>query len=288
MSNDQAENLRNRMNRFQATRQAKTIAVVSGKGGVGKSNFTLNFALTLAKKGKDVLLFDLDIGMGNIDILLGLQAKKTIVQMYEDQLSIHDIIETGPNDLAYIAAGSGLTDVFSMDQEKFDFFLSQFDELMTHYDYIFFDMGAGATKDSLYYILAADECFVITTPEPTAMMDAYSMMKHMYSRNEQLPFYLVVNRAESKKDGKLIISRLQKVVQRFLSKDVLPLGILPYDRVVSKAVIQQVPFTIFDPKAQVTRAMIEIVGQYLSGVIEIEKKAPSSFINKLKIFIKER
>ncbi|MCZ0702581.1 flagellar biosynthesis protein FlhG [Natronobacillus azotifigens] len=288
MSSDQAHNLRKRMDKLHATKQAKTIAVVSGKGGVGKSNFTLNFALSLAKSGKQVLLFDLDIGMGNIDILLGVHAKKSIVQMFDNQLSIHDIIETGPYSLSYIAAGSGLTDVFSMNEEKFTYFLHQFDELIHQYDYIFFDMGAGATRDSLYYILAADECFVVTTPEPTSMMDAYAMMKHIHAKNDNIPFRILVNRAESNKDGKAIMNRLQQVMIKFLAKNVEPLGILPYDKAVSKAVLKQIPFTSFDPKADVTKAMNEIVSQYLTGSIDINKKTPSTFIRKLKKFMIER
>ncbi|WP_117169691.1 MinD/ParA family protein [Paraliobacillus sediminis] len=285
---DQAANLRKKIDRLNTTRQAKTIAVVSGKGGVGKSNFSLNFALNLSKKGKKVLLFDLDIGMGNIDILLGVQAKRSIVQMYENQLSIHDIIETGPHDLSYITAGSGLTDLFKMDENKFNYFLEQLDELITDFDYIIFDMGAGASVDSMFYVLAADECIVVTTPEPTAMMDAYAMMKHICHRNYHVPLYLLVNRAENNKDGRSIIKRLQRVMQSFLKKEITPLGILPNDKSVSKAVISQIPFTLYDPKSKVTLAMEQIVTQYIGNVINIEKKVPSTFISKLKQFVKER
>lgn len=288
MRSDQAASLRKRMDRLNAKRQAKTVSVVSGKGGVGKSNFTLNFALTLAENGKKVLIFDLDIGMGNIDILLGVQSKKTIVEMYEKQLAIHDIIETGPYSLSYIAAGSGLSDMFSMDEEKFNYFLSQVDDLIVDYDYIFFDMGAGASADSLNYILASDECIVVTTPEPTAMMDAYAMMKHINKMNEHLPFYLLVNRAEGLKDGKLVMRKLQQVVGQFLHKEVKPLGILPYDKVVSKAVIEQVPFTLYEPKARVSKTLKDIALKYLNGNNDSIKRTPSSFISKLMKFMKER
>ncbi|MBM7540590.1 MinD/ParA family protein [Amphibacillus cookii] len=288
MYNDQAENLRKKMEKRSKHKHAKTIAVVSGKGGVGKSNFTLNFALSLAQKEKSVLIVDLDIGMGNIDILLGLQAKQSIVQMYENNLSIHDIIEKGPHALAYIAAGSGLSEVFSMSEEKFNYFLEQFDQITYDYDYIFFDMGAGATHDSLFYILAADQCFVVTTPEPTAMMDAYAMVKHIYLRNPELPFYLVVNRSESFKDGKMIMKRLQKVIEQFLSKSITPLGIIPYDKVISRAVVQQIPFTLFDSRAQASKAVNQIATQYLTDSININKKTSSTFITKLKKFMTER
>ncbi|HHU20774.1 MAG TPA: MinD/ParA family protein [Bacilli bacterium] len=288
MYNDQAASLRQKMKEKNGKKQAKTIAVVSGKGGVGKSNFTINFALKLIEKKKSVLIIDLDIGMGNVDILLGLQARYSIVQMYENDLSIHDIIEVGPNAISYISAGSGLSTVFNMDEEKLNYFLDQYHQISTEYDYIFFDMGAGATNESLAYILAADECILVTTPEPTSMMDGYAMIKHIHNKNDQLPFYLLINRADSVKEGKQVIKRLQKVTNYFLGKQITPLGVLPDDKKVSKAVISQVPFTLYDPLAQVSRAIDQIVTQYLTDSIDLDKKAPSSFITKLKKFIKER
>lgn len=288
MYNDQAASLRQKMNQINRKKQAKTIAVVSGKGGVGKSNFTINFALKLIEKKKSVLIIDLDIGMGNIDILLGLQSRYSIVQMYENHLSIHDIIEVGPKSIKYISAGSGLSTVFNMDEAKLNYFLDQFNQISSEYDYIFFDMGAGATNESLAYILAADECILVTTPEPTSMMDGYAMIKHIHNKNDQLPFYLLINRADSIKEGKQVIRRLQKVTSYFLAKQIEALGVLPDDKKVSKAVISQVPFVLFDPLTQASRAIDQIVNQYLTKTIDLDKKAPSSFITKLKKFIKER
>lgn len=288
MYKDQAASLRQKMNQINRKKQAKTIAVVSGKGGVGKSNFTINFALKLIEKKKSVLIIDLDIGMGNIDILLGLQSRYSIVQMYENHLSIHDIIEVGPKSIAYISAGSGLSTVFNMDEAKLNYFLDQFNQISSEYDYIFFDMGAGATNESLAYILAADECILVTTPEPTSMMDGYAMIKHIHNRNDQLPFYLLINRADSIKEGKQVIRRLQKVTSYFLAKQIEALGVLPDDKKVSKAVISQVPFVLYDPLTQASRAIDQIVTQYLTDTIDLDKKAPSSFITKLKKFIKER
>src|SRR5699024_8869066 len=263
----QAANLRRQMKKRHQTKQAKTISVVSGKGGVGKSNFILNFAIKLSERQQSVLILDLDIGMGNIDILLGLQAKYSIVQMYENKWPIHDIIEKGPNSISYIAAGSGLSEIFNQDDSMFDYFLEQFSEIINEYDYIFFDMGAGVTDVSLSYILATDECFVVTTPEPTAMMDAYSMIKHIDQYNQELPFYLLINRVDSTKEGKLVINRLQKVSEQFLAKSLTALGLVPFDKKVSKAVIAQVPFTLYDPATKASRAVDQIARQYLSDTI---------------------
>lgn len=288
MYRDQAASLRKTMSNKNKGKQAKTIAVVSGKGGVGKSNFTLNFALKLIEHQKKVLIIDLDIGMGNIDILLGLQAKHSIVQMFENDLSIHDIIEVGPNAMSYIAGGSGLANVFNLNDTKLNYFLAQFSKISTEYDYIFFDLGAGVTDQSLSYVLAADECIVVTTPEPTAMMDGYAMIKYIHQKNQTLPFYLLINRADSMKEGKQSIDKLKKVTERFLAKKITTLGVLPFDKKVSKAVIAQVPFVLYDPYAEVSRAIDQMVRQYLADTIDLDKKVPSSFMTKLKKLIIER
>lgn len=285
---DQATNLRRQLKKLGDSHQTKTISVVSGKGGVGKSNFSLNFAITLAKKNKKVLLFDLDIGMGNVDILMGLHPKRTIVEMYEKQLSIHDIIEIGPHSLAYVAGGSGLSQVFRMDSHKQMYFLQQLDGLFTEYDYIIFDMGAGASEDTIHYVLASDESIVVTTPEPTSMMDAYAMMKHIHHYNKEIILYLLVNQAASVKDGKEIIKRLEQVTARFLQKNIKPIGILPKDKVVSKAVLSQTPFTLYDPNAKITLALNELVTQYENGIIDLNSSGPSAFVKKLLKFVKER
>lgn len=284
--NDQAQQLRRQMNK--GTQQAKTIAVISGKGGVGKSNITLNVAIDLVNRGKKVLIFDLDIGMGNIDILLGLQSKHSIVDMFDQHLPIEEVIETTSNGLSYITAGSGLTDLFQMNEEKIHFFLDQFNHVLDRYDFIFFDMGAGATKESLFYILSADECFVVTTPEPTAMMDAYAMIKHVHSRNNDLPFYLIMNRAQTKKDGKIATERLKRVVYQFLKKDMVSLGQLSYDKIVSKAVSKQTPFVISDPKSTITKEIHDLMSDYLTDPDAEPLAQQSGFISKLKKLIKER
>ncbi|MFB1049555.1 MinD/ParA family protein [Paraliobacillus sp. JSM ZJ581] len=285
---DQATNLRKRINQMNRSKEAKTIAVVSGKGGVGKSNFSLNFAITLSKMNKKVLLFDLDIGMGNIDILMGVQAKQTIVDLYEKELSVYDIMESGPYSLSYIAGGSGLRELFHMGEKKQNFFLNQLDELILKYDYIILDMGAGASLDTMRYVLASDEIIILSTPEPTSMMDAYAMMKHIHYYDHGILMYLLVNQAQSNKEGEQTTKRLQQVMKRFLQKDIIPLGILPKDKVVSKAVLTQTPFSIFDPKAKITRALDELVAQYETGGIKNQNNGPSAFINKLIKFVKER
>lgn len=284
--NDQASNLRERLESIKSSKEAKTIAVTSGKGGVGKSNFALNFGLTLAGKGKRVLLFDLDIGMGNIDILLGLSPKRSIVDMFEHHLSVYDIIEKGPKSLSYIAGGSGLSTIFAFHDGRMDYFFDQLEKLMQSFDYILFDMGAGITNEGVHFILASNECIVVTTPEPTSLTDAYAMMKHIHQRTSELPIRVIVNRSYSNKSGEDTLKRLQTVSEKFLNRTVYPLGILPDDRTVVKAVTAQVPYTIYNNKAQVSKAINEITQKYLEdGGLVIPKR---SFLSRIKHSLLER
>ncbi|WP_062319958.1 MinD/ParA family protein [Halolactibacillus sp. JCM 19043] len=181
-----------------------------------------------------------------------------------------------------------MTDIFQMNEEKIHFFLDQFNRVLAQYDYIFFDMGAGATRESLFYILSADECFVVTTPEPTAMMDAYAMIKHVHARNNDLPFYLIMNRVQAKKEGMMAIERLKRVVYQFLNKDIMSLGQLSYDKIVSKAVSKQTPFILSDPKSTIAKDIHDLMSHYLINPGAEPTTQTSGFISKLKKLIKER
>lgn len=285
---DQAESLRQQLIIAENPKQAKTLSIVSGKGGVGKSNTALNFSIELIKKRKKVLLFDLDVGMGNIDILCGLHAKKTIIDMFTEHLSIYDIIEPGPAGLSYIAGGSGLSGFFMMDQEKQQYFFEQYKALVQMYDYIIFDMGAGVTRDSLFFILASDECIVITTPEPTSITDAYGMIKHVIHNQPNMPIYVIMNRSFNHKDGLDSLERFKQVVTKFLRINIQLLGILPDDPTVSKAVRRQMPYVMFSEKAAVSIALRQLTLNYLNETSNRNEIKSFSFIQKLKQLLTEK
>ncbi|WP_027408703.1 MinD/ParA family protein [Anoxybacteroides tepidamans] len=287
---DQAESLRLQLSRLNKKALTKAIAIISGKGGVGKSNFSLNFALTLSKRGFHVLLFDMDIGMGNIDILLGQSSHTTIVDLFERRISIQELIKKGPSNLSFIAGGTGLTKIFTMDQEKVDYFLTQLQSVSEQYDYLIFDMGAGISEDRLHLLMAVHEVFVITTPEPTSITDAYAAMKYIHLRKKDIPFYLIVNRAQTNQEGYETLRRLKNVMRQFLGKEVMKLGVLPEDRAVSKAVARQTPFLLFDSTTKISRAMIELTDRYLADrtVGDLNVSRPTSFFARLRQLLLER
>lgn len=282
---DQAENLRNRLRQQNFQSSARTIAVISGKGGVGKSNFSLNFAITMSKKGHSVLLFDMDIGMGNIDILMGNTSGMSIIDFFEYGKTLKEIISPGPENISVIAGGTGLTKLFELEEELFDRFTGEFNGLLSDYDYIIFDMGAGINEDSTKFMLCVDDLIVITTPEPTAVMDAYSVMKYLNSINQELPFFLVCNRVHSDTEGQETVKRIQNALYKFLQKEIIPLGFLPDDKSVSKAVTSQIPFVLFNSESIVSKSLSDIAARYEDGEFKEELSLKKShFLGKLKSY----
>jgi flagellar biosynthesis protein FlhG len=288
---DQAESLRLRLSRRNEQQKAtKAIAITSGKGGVGKSNVSLNFSIMLSKRGFRVLLLDMDIGMGNIDILLGQSSHATMIDLFYERLSLYELIKNGPENISFIAGGTGLANIFTMDEEKVDFFLTQLQSVSEQYDYLIFDMGAGISEDRLRLLKAVHEIFIVTTPEPTAMTDAYAMMKYVHMQEKNIPFYVIVNRAQTDQEGRDTLCRLKSVAKQFLNKDIIPLGVLPEDRSVYKAVVRQTPFLLFDPASKISRAMYMLTDRYLSARAMDEERVHRSFnfFARLRHFLLER
>ncbi|MBT2681372.1 MinD/ParA family protein [Bacillus sp. ISL-35] len=286
---DQAEKLRNRLMTNIPMNEAKTLAVVSGKGGVGKSNFSLNFSISLAKQGSRVLLFDLDIGMGNIEILMGKHSPLSIADFLSGKASMEEVIFQGPHGVEYISGGTGLSQLIRMDRESVEYFTSSLSDVLRKYDYIIFDMGAGLNEETLSILLSVNEIFVITTTEPTSLMDAYATMKYIHLADAGLPFYLVVNRAGTVKEGKETMARLEDVLVKFLGRTPIKLGILPDDKTVQEAVKRQIPFVLFNERSQASKGMAQIIEKYINKEsYNAEKRDNRSFTARLKQFLFER
>lgn len=288
--NDQAQNLRQMLHMASDPKKdTKVLAVVSGKGGVGKSNFSLNFAIELMQSGKKVLLFDLDIGMANVDILMGVSPKYTILDMIERELAIWDIIEEGPKQLSFVAGGTSFSSMFQLNPRKLARFLQQLELINGNYDYVIFDMGAGISKESLHFILSSNEIIVVTTPEPTAITDAYAMMKYIQLKDQGLPIRLIVNRVDSVTEGKKTFDNLKLVAEQFLHKEISLLGIIPNDQIVLKAVKAQKPFVLYSPASKPSQAIKEIVAAFIGAKWnEVTSQPFSMFLSKIKKLFTEK
>ena len=231
---------------------------------------------------------DLDIGMANADILMGISTRYNIVDMIENQLSIWDIIEKGPGGIAFISGGTGFSKVFQLNERKFNRFVEQLEKLNGEYDYIIFDMGAGVNENSLKFILSSNESIIITTPEPTAITDAYAMLKYLLQLKKDIECKILVNRTDSKKEAIKTGENFKRVARRFLDKEVAFLGYLPNDKLVLKAVKRQVPFILLEPKGRISKNLQEIARLYLQETKKSEQPMFRSFINNFKKLFKER
>jgi flagellar biosynthesis protein FlhG len=282
--NDQAQALRQLVHTHEAPSASSTriITVTSGKGGVGKSNFSLNFAMALQRRGHSVLVFDADIGMANIDVLLGTPAQFNLFHLLKREKTIWDIIQTGPGGLQFIAGGSGFQELVRLSEEDLEFFAEQIGLLNGHFDFLLFDTGAGLSKETLRFITAAEETIVVTTPEPTSITDAYALMKMVKTMGNQVPFRLVVNRVGDDREGKQTADNMQQVAAKYLGLELPVLGYIPDDNNVSKSVKKQTPLTLAFPESAATKGIDRIASRFLLEERDKSPRGVSSFLQRMK------
>ena len=279
---DQAEKLRMKMSHLESGQQekrTKVITVTSGKGGVGKSNFSLNFALSLIKHQQSVVVLDVDFGLANLDVLMGLSPTKTITDLLHRPQSVWDIMEVGPLGLKFIAGGSGFEHVLSLDEQKINLFMDKLQILQGKIDFLILDTGAGLSEAALKYMLAADEVIVVTTPEPTSITDAYAVLKMIHANHAQASFRLVINRSTSTQEGTETAARLKMVAKQFLNMSIDHLGNVPDDPYVSKAVKKQIPFLLAYPQSQAALSLTDLTRKYL--------QLPDQPVGGVKQFLKK-
>ena len=268
---DQAESLRRLVNSERVEeikiapkkRTTKIITVTSGKGGVGKSNFVVNLAITLQKKGNKVLVFDADVGMGNDDVLMGIYPKYTMFDAINGK-EIEDIIEQGPAGVMLLAAGSGLNQIEDLQTEEREKILNKLESL-EGYDYIIMDTGAGINKSVLAFISCSEELVLLTTPEPTSLTDAYSLIKATSHFKIKDKANVVVNKTFTEEEGIQTFNKLKKAVDKFLDLDVTYLGAISDDRKLVKSVRDQVPFVIAYPNSDAAREIDIIAEKFING-----------------------
>lgn len=250
-------------------KHTRVIVISSGKGGAGKSTLALNLSLAFAQKGIRVVLMDADLGLANIDIMLGLVPKYNLFHMLQGRKEIKDIIIKGPENLDIIPGGSGISELANLRQADLQRVLLQMGKLDGMYDYMVVDTGAGLSEGVITFLLAADDAIIVTTPEPTSITDAYgivkSVSKHDYSGN----LFLVVNRVADSSEGVLVAEKFKLVCERFLDLTIKPLGYVLNDVLVEEGIRRQKPFIILHPRSQVSRNIRAIADNILEGKAEI-------------------
>ncbi len=285
---DQAQRLREAVvfkksteNKERANNSAtRVICVSSGKGGVGKSNFTINLAIALQSQGKKVIVIDADLGLANVEILLGIMPKYTLLDVISKNTKMQDVIIRGPMDIGIISGGAGIQSMAELSFYDMNKLLNEINELKDMADFILIDTGAGISKSVTSFIEASEELIVITTCEPPAIADAYALIKIISNIDKNKKISLVANRAEDTKEAENVYMKLSTVSKKFLNINLHYLGELLDDDNVTKSVKKQIPFFMNNPKSKASMGIQTISEKLLN--MPVSQKGFNSFMKKLK------
>lgn len=285
---DQADSLRTRMSSAEpaggAAQNARVIVVASGKGGVGKSNFSVNFAIGLQMAGYRPVVIDTDIGFANIDLLLGVRPQRTLLDVLDGR-SIWETLAVSASGLPFLSAGSGLADIHSLQPGQVDRLLGALSQLQQRHDFIIIDCGAGLGSNVRRLIRAADDLVLVTTPEPTAIADAYALLKLLVQQADLSSTRIVVNRARTFVEARLAADKLMTVARGFLNVSPSVLGYILEDDVVGRSVMRQEAFVTAYPTAPSSRCILQLVQNYVrvEGGSE-PRRGLSAFLERLTRF----
>jgi flagellar biosynthesis protein FlhG len=266
---DQAEQLREMMRaKAQAAaprdgaRKTRIITVTSGKGGVGKTNMSVNLALAYARLGKKVLVMDADLGLANVNVMLNMIPKYNLSHVIRKQKSMRDIILDTEYGIQIVAGASGFSKIANLTEDERRNFIEELNTLSSA-DIVIIDTSAGVSNNVLDFVAAADDAIIITTPEPTAITDAYGIIKIIATEidNLNMGLKLVVNRAHSAVEAKKVADRMINIAGQFLNLKVDYLGFVFDDPAVPQAVLRQKPFLVMDPKSKASQCIQHIVGR---------------------------
>ena len=242
--------------RWYARPPLRVFAVTSGKGGVGKSNIVINLGLALARQGLKVLLIDADLGLGNLNILLGLKPRLTIHDAISLHCALSEVIVEGPEGLKILPASSGIPELADLDEHQKLFLLDELDHLAESLDAVLIDTGAGISRNVLFFNIAAEETILVANDQPTSLMDAYVLIKILATRYGRKRFKLLANGVARAAEAERVRQTLSKVIDRFLGAEIALdfLGLIPYDPSIPKAVMRQQPVLALYPQAPASQS----------------------------------
>lgn len=275
---DQAEQLRNIIKKESLVNRpvARVITVTSGKGGVGKSNICVNLSLQLAKLGKRVVILDADFGLANVEVMLGIRPKYNLADLLFKGKSMKEIITEGPEGVSFISGGSGIRELTNLNRDQIVHLTQSLYELDELYDIIMIDTGAGIDDGIMSFICESTEVLVIVTPEPTSITDAYALLKTIDKKkdfsSELTTIRMVSNRVSSFDEGKELYDKMNVVIEKFLSIRMEYLGSIPQDELVSKAVMQQKPFSTLYPNSLAGFAAFELATMINENMVKEQKR----------------
>ncbi len=263
---------------------AEVIAVTSGKGGVGKSNVSVNLGIALAEEGKKVAVVDMDLGLANVNVITDVTPPHNLLHVFEGKKEISDIIVDGPGGIQVIAGASGEEDLANLSRHECNLFLEKLEQLDKLVDVIIVDTAAGISEIVMQFVCASDQNLLVTTPEPTAITDAYAVVKAALRREYKPGFNLVVNRAHSIKEGREVGEKMKRVSGDFLNFPLEVLGYVLEDRAVSNAVCSRAPFYLEYPDSRATGCINHIAGRLLGSKQRQQPRGIKGFFSRILNF----
>lgn len=286
---DQAEQLRNiiKANNQPQRPLARVITVTSGKGGVGKSNTAINLAIQFRKMGQRVIILDADFGLANIEIMFGAVPKHNLCDLIYQGKNIKEIITWGPMDVGFISGGSGIAGMSNLSRDYLNYIVQNLVQLDEMADTIIIDTGAGISDAVLEFLVASGEILLVTTPEPTSITDSYSLLKalnrHPRYSSETTSVKVIANKVADEEEAQALFSKLEAVVVRYLRVPVTYLGMIPQDQLLSRAVMQQMPVSLENPRARSTLAYEELAAKLMNKDLNrnLTKRGMAAFFSHI-------
>jgi len=253
---DQTATLRQAVAVKAPGRIVRVVAVTSGKGGVGKTNVTANLAVALAHLGRRVMVLDADLGLGNLDVLLGLTPSFSLADVLSGQRRLREVLVPGPRGITVLPAGSGFQNLTALSDHQIRELQSEMDELQEETDILLIDTGAGIGRNVTSFATMAQDIIVVAAPEPTSLTDAYALMKVLSTQYGERRFRLLVSMTRSPTDGRDVYRKLSLVAERFLHISMDFLGSIPFDPRLAEAVCQQRPLVELYPQSKAAQAFL--------------------------------
>lgn len=258
----------------------RVVSVTSGKGGVGKTAVVSNVAVALARQGKQVLVIDADLGLANIDVVLGLAPPYNLNHFFNGERSLEEVMVEGPHGVKILPAGSGVQQYTHLDSQLKMRLIESLDALEEHFDLVLIDTEAGISDNVTYFNVAAQDILVVTTPEPTAITDAYALMKLLSTQYHQKRFQLAVNSVRNGDEGLDVFEKLTMVSGRYLDIYLDYLGCIPFDKKMHESVRHQQVMVDLYPEHKVAKSFLELAGSMFEAPINEQAQGTLQFFWK--------